>query len=198
MKLYKTLLGVSLTALTVQLPIIPAALAQIEDGPITEREFGIGLPRDHSAILFSDAQYPAFPLKKHQKDYEDIDGMRMKQDVIALSKIAVKYRDETKSQWWGRLPGTSADFEGVQYMLDEFKRLGMKITSVPYVLPEDWRATSFSASYTSGGGNPIPLTTIFPVADTKGTPEGASRPRPSGSAWAPKLISLAGMSRAKP
>ena len=172
MKLNKRFLAASLAALAIQLPFSVPALAQIEDGPITEKEYGIGLPRDHATTLFTDAQYPVFPLKQHQQAYHDINGMRMKQDIIALSKVAVKYRDTTKSQWWGRFPGTTADFEGVQYMLDEFKRLGLQTSSVPYTLPTDWRPTSWDASYVTADGKTVNLTTIFPASGTKPIPDG--------------------------
>ena len=106
-KLNMKLLGVSLAALTIQLPMTGTALAQMGDGPQTEKTYGVGLPRDHATTLFTDAQYPVYPLKSHQKAYADIDGMRMKQDVIALSRIAMKYRDTVNSQWWGCLLYTS-------------------------------------------------------------------------------------------
>src|SRR5258708_31900519 len=31
---------------------------------------------------------------------------RSKKDVIALSQIALRYRDTVNKQWWGRFPGT--------------------------------------------------------------------------------------------
>ena len=162
-RLSRQLCGLGLAALAVQMP----AMAQIDNGPPTEKQYGIGLPRDHASILFTDDQYPVFPLKGNQHRYADIDGKRMKQDIIALSQIAIKYRDTVNSQWWGRFPGTSADFEGAKYMLDEFKRLGMQTQTVPYLLPSDWRPTSFDASYIAGDGKRINLTTIFPVSGTK-------------------------------
>ena len=63
------------------------AMAQMDSGPKTEKTFGIGLPRDHAAQLFSDKDYPVFPLKPGQEAYKDIDGVRMKKDVVALSQI---------------------------------------------------------------------------------------------------------------
>ena len=63
MKLNKRFLAASLAALAIQLPFSVPALAQIEDGPITEKEYGIGLPRDHATTLFTDAQYPVFRAK---------------------------------------------------------------------------------------------------------------------------------------
>jgi hypothetical protein len=168
----KKSLAIGLAALAIQLPLTSVALAQMADGPVTEKQYGIGLPRNHAELLFSDDQYPVYPLKQHQQAYRDIDGARMKQDIIALSKIAMKYRDTVNSQWWGRFPGTSADVEGVQYMLDEFHRLGMQTFDVPYTIPTDWRPTSWDASYVAADGKTINLTTIFPASGTKPTPPG--------------------------
>src|SRR6195256_6783351 len=75
------------------------ALAQMDSGPRTEKTYGIGLPRGHASQLFSDADYPVFPLKPGQEAYRDIDTVRMKKDVIALSDIALRYRDTVNKQW---------------------------------------------------------------------------------------------------
>ena len=37
----------------------------------------------------------------------------MKRHVIELGQIALRYRD-AGHKWWGRLPGTSADREGMR------------------------------------------------------------------------------------
>jgi hypothetical protein len=55
-----------------------AAKAQMDQGPKTDKIYGIGLPRDHASQLFSDRDYPVFPLKPGQEVYKDIDGTRMK------------------------------------------------------------------------------------------------------------------------
>jgi hypothetical protein len=146
-----------------------AAMAQMDRGPKTEKTYGIGLPRDHASQLFSDTDFPVFPLKPGQEAYKDIDGARMKQDVIALSQIALRYRDTVNKQWWGRFPGTDADRAGMKYMTDEFARLGFKVESFPYALPRDWRPQSWDASYTTSKDTKIDLTTAFPVSGTKST-----------------------------
>jgi hypothetical protein len=145
------------------------ALAQMDNGPKTEKTYGIGLPRSHASQLFSDADYPVFPLKPGQEAYRDIDAARMKRDVIALSNIALHYRDTVNKQWWGRFPGTDADRAGMKYMTDEFTRLGLKVETFPYTLPRDWRPASWEMSYTSSKGSKIELATAFPVSGTKGT-----------------------------
>ena len=89
-------------------------VAQMGVGPKTEKTYGIGLPRDHASQLFKDADYPVFALKPGQEAYKDIDGGRMKKDIVALGKIALHYRDTVNKQWWGRFPGTDADKAGVK------------------------------------------------------------------------------------
>src|SRR3954451_1159892 len=135
------------------------ALAQMDNEPKTEKTYGIGLPRSHASQLFSDADYPVYPLKPGQEAYKDIDGARMKRDVIALSDIALNYRDTVNKQWWGRFPGTEADTAGMTYMTDEFTRLGLEVESFPYKLPRDWRPSSWELSYSSSKGGKIELAT---------------------------------------
>jgi Peptidase family M28 len=153
--------------------ISSATMAQMDQGPKTDKTYGIGLPRDHASQLFSDNDYPVFSLKPGQEAYKGIDGARMKKDVIALSQIALRYRDTVNKQWWGRFPGTEADRAGMKYMNDEFARLGLKVESFSYVLPRDWRPQSWNASFTTSNGDKIDLNTAFPVSGTKGTgPDG--------------------------
>src|SRR5262245_34513414 len=148
---------------------VPApSSAQTELGPKVEKTYGEGLPRDSGRLIFTDPQYPVWPLTPEQKQYASIDGARMKQHVVNLANIALRYRD-AGHKWWGRLPGTTADREGMAYMTGEFERLGLKVEYFPYTMPEDWRPTDFAASYKTASGTTIELATAFPVADTKAT-----------------------------
>jgi hypothetical protein len=149
-----------------------APLSAQDRGPAVEKTYGQGLPRDGDVLLFDDDQYPFWPLTPGQAAYASIDGARMKRDVEELARIALRYRD-AGHMWWGRLPGTSADREGMAYMTRAFESLGMTVEHFPYVLPEDWRPTGWAASYMTADGTTVRLTTAFPVADTKPTgPEG--------------------------
>src|SRR6266478_3708040 len=48
------------------------ALAQMDNGPKTEKKYGIGLPRDHASQLFSDADYPVFPIfSRHRRGADE-------------------------------------------------------------------------------------------------------------------------------
>lgn len=49
-------------ALTTCVLASSAAMSQMGQGPKTEKTFGIGLPRDHASHLFTDKDYPVFPL----------------------------------------------------------------------------------------------------------------------------------------
>src|SRR5262245_6621464 len=140
----------------------------MENGPKTEKTYGQGLPRDHDRLIFTDDQYPVWPLTPEQKPYAPINGVRMKQHVVNLANIAVKYRD-AGHKWWGRLPGTTADKEGMAYMTKEFESLGLKVEHFPFTMPRDWRPTDLSGSYKTADAKTVDLATIFPVSGTKPT-----------------------------
>lgn len=152
---------------------------QMDRGPRVAKSFGEGLPRDHDRIVFSDEQYPVWPLTAAQQQYASISGARMKQHVIDLAQIAVRYRD-AGHKWWGRLPGTTADREGMAYMTRAFESFGLKVERFPYVLAEDWRPSDWSASYRTADGTTVELATAFPVADTKPT---GSQPLVADAVW---------------
>jgi hypothetical protein len=159
------------TAVMMAAAIPSPADAQLDLGPAVERTYGRGLPRDRATLLFDDDQYPSWPLTAEQSVYASIDGARMKRHVEELARIALRYRD-AGNQWWGRLPGTSADREGMAYMTREFEALGMTVEHFPFVVPADWRPTSWAASYETASGSTVRLTTAFPVADTRATGPG--------------------------
>ena len=158
----------SFVGLGVVLACTAVPQAQRDSGPQVEKTYGAGLPRDANRLIFADDQYPFWPLTPEQARYASIDGRRMKGQVIDLAQIAIRYRD-AGHKWWGRFPGTTADREGMSYMTRGFESLGLTVEHFPYVLPEDWRPTDWSASYKTADGSTINLTTAFPVADTKPT-----------------------------
>ncbi len=137
-------------------------------GPKVEKTYGEGLPRDRDRLIFSDDQYPEWPLTPEQRQYASIDGARMKRQVVDLGQIAIRYRD-AGHKWWGRFPGTTADREGMAYMTRGFESVGLTVEHVPYVLPSDWRPTDWEASYRAADGATIHLNTAFPVSGTKAT-----------------------------
>jgi len=146
--------------------------AQMDYGPKVEKTYGQGLPRDKDKLIFTDDQYPVWPLTPAQQQYASINGARMKQHVVDLANVAIRYRD-AGHKWWGRLPGTTADKEGMGYMTKEFESLGLKVEHFPFTMARDWRPTDFSASYKTADGKTVDLATVFPVSGTKATgPQG--------------------------
>ena len=163
--------AVGATAFVALVAVASTSAQKGELGPKVEKTYGDGLPRDRDRIVFRDDQYPVWPLTPDQQAYASINGARMKQHVVNLANIALKYRNEGH-KWWGRLPGTSADKEGMAYMVKEFESLGLKVEHFPYTLPTDWRPTDFTGSYKTSDGKTIELTTVFPVSGTKPIPSG--------------------------
>jgi hypothetical protein len=163
----RTRLAVAAAAIIATIAGVAAQKGEL--GPKVEKTYGDGLPRDRDRIVFRDDQYPVWPLTPAQQAYASINGARMKQHVVNLANIALKYRDQGH-KWWGRLPGTSADKEGMAYMTKEFESLGLKVEHFPYVLPTDWRPSDFGASYKTADGKTIERQTVFPTSETKATP----------------------------
>jgi Peptidase family M28 len=163
-----TQLGAASMALAALAAGAATVRGQRTPGTPAAKTYGEGLPRDAPRLIFSDDQYPVWPLTPAQQAYASIEGARMKRHVVELAQIAVRYRD-AGHKWWGRLPGTTADREGMAYMTRAFESLGLTVERFPYVLPEDWRPTDWAASYTTADGSTVPLVTAFPVADTKAT-----------------------------
>jgi hypothetical protein len=162
-------IGRALAAIGVAAILSVVPFAQMDHGPNVEKTFGQGLPRDKDTLIFSDDQYPVWPLTPQQKTYASIDGARMKRQVVDLANVAIRYRD-AGHKWWGRLPGTTADKEGMAYMTKEFERLGLTVEHHPFTIRQDWRPADFSASYRTEDGHAVNLSTVFPVSGTKPTP----------------------------
>jgi len=148
---------------------LPSILhAQMDQGPKVEKTYGKGLPRDADTLIFRDDQYPVWPLTPEQQAYASISGARMKQQVTDLAHVALRYRD-AGHKWWGRLPGTTADKEGMAYMTAVFESLGLQVEHHPFTIAQDWRPTDFAGNYKTADGRTIEMTTIFPVSGTQAT-----------------------------
>ena len=111
-----------------------------------------------------------FPLPSGQEAYADIDGKRMHRYVVEQANIARRYRDQGHPKYWGRIIGTSADVEDVDWMLAKFKSAGLTdvrsqaLDLVPQWFPQSWDVTLVS------GGKTITLESAQPDYGTVGTP----------------------------
>src|SRR5262245_66138307 len=105
----RTRWAVAVAAVTITIAGVAAQKGEV--GPKVEKTYGDGLPRDRDRIVFRDDQYPFWPLTPEQQAYASINGARMKQHVVDLANIALKYR-EPGHEGRGRLPGTAEDEAG--------------------------------------------------------------------------------------
>lgn len=156
-------------AIGIALAVPVPSQAQAELGPTVEKTYGQGLPRDLDTLVFDDDQYPVWPLTPEQQAYASINGARMKQHVINFANMALRYRD-AGHKYWGLLPGTTGDRESMEYITKEFESLGLTVEHFPYTLPEYFRPTDWSGSYTTADGQTVELTTVFPASPTTATP----------------------------
>jgi peptidase M28-like protein len=142
--------------------------AQMTSGPAT-KPAGLGLPRDHDKLVLPDDAYPRFPLLPGQEAYKDVDGLKIKAVVKQITAISDKSRD-AGDFYWGRITGTPYDRMTTDWMLDQFRKLGLEnVRRDEFTAAPLWYPTSVSASYT-GAGKTEKLSTLFPIAETKATP----------------------------
>lgn len=148
-------------------------MAQMTGGPATKPS-GLGLPRDHEKLVLPDGAYPRYPLLPGQEAYKDVDGLRIKAVVKEITAISDKSRD-AGDFYWGRITGTAYDRMTTDWMLEQFRKLGLEnVHREEFTAAPLWYPTSAAASYTVDGTT-APLNTIFPIAETKGTtPAGMS------------------------
>ena len=103
-----------------------------------------------------------FPLPPGQDAYANIDGRRMHQYVVEQAGIARRYRDAGHPKFWGRITGTSADAEDVEWMMAKFKAAGLADVRaqwydlVPQWFPQTWDVI------VSGNGKTLSLESAQP------------------------------------
>jgi hypothetical protein len=62
-------------------------------GPKVEKTYGQGLPRDKDKADLHRRSIPVWPLTPAQQQYARFNGARMKQHVVDLANVAIRYRD---------------------------------------------------------------------------------------------------------
>jgi len=103
-----------------------------------------------------------FPLPPGQDAYANIDGQHMHQYVVEQAAIARRYRDAGHPKFWGRIIGTSADAEDVEWMIAKFKAAGLADVRaqshdlVPQWFPQTWEVI------VSGNGKTLSLESAQP------------------------------------
>ncbi len=142
--------------------------AQMRPGATVEKTYGLGLPRDMDKLLIPDSEYPVYPLKPGQEAYADADGYRIKDDIKKITAFSLMSLDAGEL-YWGRIPGSKWHQLAMNFMADEYKKIGLDIRRQPVALPPMWYPTSLTASY-SAGAKTGTLKTLYPIDSTKPTP----------------------------
>jgi hypothetical protein len=142
--------------------------AQMRPGAVTEKTYGLGLPRDMDKLLIPDADYPDYPLKRGQEAYADVDGERIKKGILDITAISLKSLDDG-NQYWGRIPGTPYATMTADYMANAYAKLGLVVRRQPAVIPKLWYPTHWEGAYAFEGRSGA-LKTLFPIDDTVATP----------------------------
>jgi hypothetical protein len=160
--------------------LLPGELAAQSTSPpparaqsIPASRFGtaLGLPRDGAKLYLPDEAYPRFPLPPGNAAYAHVDGLKMKAVVDEITVISRKSRDDG-NQYWGRIPGTPYDRMTEDWVMEQFKSIGLsdvrrqELDMKPLWYPESWKA-----EVTLGGATSA-LKSSFPINGTVGTPPG--------------------------
>jgi hypothetical protein len=113
-----------------------------------------------------------FPLPPGQDAYANIDGRHLHHYVVEQADISRRYRDAGHPRFWGRIIGTSADAEDVEWISAKFKAAGLAdVHSQPYDLVPQWFPQSWDVTV-AGGGKSIALGSAQPDYGAAATPGG--------------------------
>lgn len=116
--------------------------------------------------------YLRWRLLPEEQAYLSIDGKHLKQYVEEQTAISRRYRDHGHPQFWGRITGTEADAENAQWLLDNFRKIGLSdVHEQPLDLPPQWVPESWSVA-ASAGGKTVTLESAQPTSTSPGTPPG--------------------------
>ena len=130
---------------------------------------GRGAAQPPVAVFKLEDHFLQWRLLPSEKQYEAIDGRRLKEYVTAFTTISRRYRDAGHPQFWGRIIGTSADQENQQWLLNKFTQIGLTdvhlqpFDMMPQWMPQSWEVTA------TGGGRTLRLETAQPSYGSAGT-----------------------------
>jgi hypothetical protein len=128
----------------------------------------LGLPRDGDKLYLPDEAYPRFPLPPGNEAYAHVDGLQMKKVVDQITAISRKSRDDG-NQYWGRIPGTPYDRMTTDWVMAQFREIGLKdvrrqdVDMKPLWYPKSWKAEA------KIGEKSVQLASPFPINETTGT-----------------------------
>ena len=113
--------------------------------------------------------YLKWRLLPSEQAYLSIDGKHLKQYVEELTAISRRYKDHGHPQFWGRITGTEADAENAQWLVDEFRKIGLSdVREQSLDLPPQWMPASWTVT-ASSGGKTVALESAQPTSTSPGT-----------------------------
>jgi hypothetical protein len=133
----------------------------------------LGLPKDDKDLFIADEDYIRFPLPPGEEAYADVDAFKIKALIGEITAISRKSRDDG-NQYWGRIAGTPYDRMTQDWVIGQFKRLGLAdVRRQEVAMRPLWYPTAWSASFTAGGKTTA-LTSAFPITESPGTKPGGT------------------------
>jgi hypothetical protein len=128
----------------------------------------LGLPKDGNDLHIPDADYIRFPLPPGEQAYADVDPMKIKAMIGEITAISRKSRDDG-NQYWGRIAGTPYDRMAEDWVMNQFKKLGMQdVRRQEIAMKPLWYPTAWSADFTVDGKT-ANLKSAFPITESPGT-----------------------------
>ena len=84
----------------------------------------LGLPKDGKDLYIPDDDYIRFPLPPGAEAYADVEALKIKVVMDEITAISRRSRDDG-NQYWGRIPGTPYDRMTQDWVIGQFKKLGL-------------------------------------------------------------------------
>jgi hypothetical protein len=117
-------------------------------------------------LWLPDDQFLRWPFTDPQ--YQKIDGFAIKRYINEITAISRKSRDDG-NQYWGRIAGTPYDRMTTDWVVAQYKRIGLEQVRVhEFTLPPQWYPASWEVTATAGGRT-VAIKTAFPLYASVGT-----------------------------
>ena len=128
----------------------------------------LGLPKDGMDLYIPDEDYIRFPLPPGAEAYADVDAQKIKSMIGEVTAISRKSRDDG-NQYWGRIPGTPYDRMTQDWVMAQFKKLGLAdVRRQEIAMKPLWYPTAWTAEFTVDGRTAA-LKSVFPITESRST-----------------------------
>lgn len=145
----------------------PSALATLSR-PTGRFGRTLGLPKDGKDLYIPDEDYIRFPLPPGAEAYADVDALKIKAVMSEITAISRKSRDDG-NQYWGRIPGTPYDRLTQDWVMSQFKKLGLAdVRRQEIAMKPLWYPTAWTAEF-AADGRTTTLKSVFPITESPGT-----------------------------